>query len=229
MAGLGPSPTGHQPGDTMRGKGEVLSVEEVDRRLVALGVDPEKLEKTQKYGDWGVSKCVRAAIQRGYIELRGESKEELNQVIWKGKFPDWSCQHSKDVKLCEVLYQPDYGGNDYENGLEDATVLCNVPDCKNDLDDERGRMYLAEICSGRPHPDSGKFHNHCRECPGFGVCIGDYREAHCDQCNGHYFAGCISSYRCPCQGGGRVEDSDSDSYYDYHDSDSDSWSDCLQK
>ena len=30
--------------------------------------------------------------------------------------------------------------------------------------------------------DSGKFHNHCTECPDLGKCIGDYREAHCERC-----------------------------------------------
>jgi len=206
MAEVGPSPTGHRPGDTRRKRGEVLSVEEVDRRLVALGVAPEKL-KSPEYGESEVSKCVRAAIQRGHIALKGEDKEELNQVIFKDNFPDYYCGHSKDVKLCDVLYQPDYGGDDYEDGLLNATVRCEEPACKGN-EAEGGRMYLTDICTGRPSQDSGKFHNHCQECPGFGVCIGDYREAHCEKCNGHYFAG--SCYKCPCQGGGREEDSDSD-------------------
>ena len=34
------------------------------------------------------------------------------------------------------------------------------------------------MCRGKVQPDSGKFHNHCRECPGFGTCLNDYRYAH---------------------------------------------------
>jgi len=61
-------------------------------------------------------------------------------------------------------------------------------------------MYVTGICSGRPNFDSGKFHNHCTRCPDFGQCIGDYREAHCGRCGGHYFAG-LSGFKCPCRGG----------------------------
>ena len=61
-------------------------------------------------------------------------------------------------------------------------------------------MYVTGICGGRPNFDSGKFHNHCTRCPDFGQCIGDYREAHCGRCGGHYFAG-LSGFKCPCRGG----------------------------
>ena len=56
-------------------------------------------------------------------------------------------------------------------------------------------------------------------CPGFGQCIGDYREAHCHRCGDHYFAG-MSGFRCPCRGGGGgfddsgADDSDSSSGYE---------------
>ena len=63
---------------------DMLSCQEVDRRLAALGVD------------WGqkVNKCVRAAIHLGYIKLKGEDREELNQVIFRGVFdPDFQCGH----------------------------------------------------------------------------------------------------------------------------------------
>jgi len=188
--GPGPCPKGHRTGDTRRKKGEVISLEEVDRRLQALGIPLKKLKqkggKTER-----ISKCVRAAIQKGHIELKGEDKEELNQVIFQCTFED-GCGHSKDVKLCDVLYQPDYAGTDYEDGLQDATVICEEPGC------DEGRMYLTRICTGNPSPDSGKFHNHCEKCPGFGVCIGDYREAHCNRCKKHYFRGFIKKTNCPC-------------------------------
>merc|ERR1712029_71909 len=190
-------------GDTRRKKGELLSIEEVDRRLEALGVDPEKLKIEEYTGRTKVSKCVRAAIQRGYIDLKGEDKEELSQVIYKGKFADWSCGHSKDVKLCEVLYQPDYAGLDYADELKDATILCGVPDCDggDGVLAGRGRMYLSTICIGKPTPGDGKFHNHCQECPGFGECIYDYRNAHCYDCDDHYFEGSgFTGFECHCKG-----------------------------
>jgi len=206
-----PTPTGHRPGDTRRKKGEVMSVEEVDRRLEALGVDPKKL-KADKYGSYEVSKCVRAAIQKGYIQLKGEDKEELNQVVFKGTFEE-SCGEAVDVKLCDVLYQPDYAGTDYEDGMENATVICQQEDDEGNPCEE-GRMYLTRICTGKPSPDSGKFHNHCGACPGFGVCIGDYREAHCDECGRHYWAGLMGGRcdRCHPSGEDSDEDEDSDEY-----------------
>jgi len=200
-AAIGPSPTGHRPGDTERDYGQLLSVEEVDRRLLALGVGPKKV-KGRFGNEWSqdVSKCVRAAIQKGYIELKGEDKKELDQVIYKGHFPDWNgCGHAVRVKLREVLYQLDYAGIDM---LDYATVTCKRPRCKDERKvwSDVGLMYLTDICTGNPSPDEGKSHNHCDKCPGFGVCIGDYRDTHCDSCNGHYFAGRIDGYDCPCKG-----------------------------
>ena len=129
---MGPSLEGQRPGDTRRKKGELLSIEEVDRRLVALGIDPEKL-KDQKYKWAEVSKCVRSAIQKGYIKLKGEDKAELNQVVFKGKFEEHNssnfCGHSIDVKLCDILYQP-LNPCDYEDGSPEATVICGEPDCE---------------------------------------------------------------------------------------------------
>ena len=57
-------------------------------------------------------------------------------------------------------------------------------------------VYVTRMCQGDFHFDSGKSHNHCDECPGFGKCIGDYREAHCKGCNSHYFAG-GQGFPCP--------------------------------
>jgi len=197
MADNGPSPTGNRPGDTIQKEGEVMSVEEVNRRLAALGINRQKL-KLSEYGSSEVSKCARAAIQRGFIELKGESKEELNQVIWKGKLPDWSCDHPKDVKLWEVLYQPDNAGTD--NELRKATVFCDKPDCQG-REGGRGKMYLTSICTGEPRPNNGRSHNHCQECPGFGICIKDYRNIHCCKCNEHFFGGeFYDGDGCPCQG-----------------------------
>ena len=103
-----------------------------------------------------------------------------------------------EISLCRKLdnlrYHPDFADDEEE-------------DVKAD-----GRTYVTRVCEGRPHFDSGKFHNHCTECPGFGICIGDYREAHCDECGKHYFAG-LQGFPCPCQGrrrGRGFGDSDDD-------------------
>merc|ERR1712029_1171126 len=66
-----------------------------DRRLQALGVPLKRLKQkgAMGYGEpipktFPVSRCVRAAIQQGFIELKGENKQELNQIIAKIKFTD---------------------------------------------------------------------------------------------------------------------------------------------
>ena len=84
-----------------------------------------------------------------------------------------------------------YGGNDYGDGGQEGAVQCE--DCCG--------MYVTGLCEGRPSFDSGKFHNHCVQCPDFGQCIGDYREAHCMDCGKHWFAG-MSGFACTHCGGG---------------------------
>ena len=91
-----------------------------------------------------------------------------------------------------MLDQPTYGGGDYEDGGIEGAVQCE--DCCG--------MYVTGLCEGRAQFDSGKFHNHCTQCPDFGICIGDYREAHCEDCGKHWFAG-MSGFACSHCGGGR--------------------------
>ena len=167
---------GTKSGCTTRGKGKPtgnLSCKEVDRRLKALGVDAAT-----------ASLCVKSAIQSGIIEITGEDKEELNQVLHS---EEHNCGHTINVTLGDLLGQPDYGGDDYESGLQNATVKCKelveeededgntVETMCGDLEEEDGRTYVSEICQGNYRFDCGKFHNHCTKCPGFGTCIGDYR------------------------------------------------------
>ena len=194
---------GPRSGCTTRGKGKPagnLSCAEVDRRLEALGVNAKK-----------ASLCVKAAIMKGLIEITGEDKEELNQVVHSEKHE--FCGHIIDATLGDLLEQPDYAGLDYEDNLQNATELCKVGNCAEDEEKESylwGRTYVTGLCEGRPSFDSGKFHNHCIECPGFGQCIHDYREAHCDNCGKHYFAG-NRGFPCSCQPrGSGFGDSDSD-------------------
>jgi len=192
---------GNKSGCTTRGKGKPtgnLSCKEVDRRLKALGVDAAK-----------ASLCVKSAIQSGIIKITGEDKEELNQVVHS---EGHDCGHTIEATLGDLLRQPDYGGDDYEDGLQNATVVCKelieeededgkpVQTMCGDLEEEAGRTYVTSICQGDPTFDSGKFHNHCTKCPGFGMCIGDYREAHCNKCKKHYYAGGYGTCGCGSKG-----------------------------
>ena len=45
-----------------------------------------------------------------------------------------------------------------------ATLRCPGEEC--------GGTYVTRICQGTPVYDSGKFHNHCMECPDLGECHG---------------------------------------------------------
>ena len=68
-------------------------------------------------------------------------------------------------------------------------MLCTERDeTTNEVCDE-GRTYVTGLCQGKFSFDSGKSHNHCVACPGFGTCIGDYRMSHQDCCGKHMFVG----------------------------------------
>jgi hypothetical protein len=181
---------GPRSGCTIRGKGKPagnLSCAEVDRQLEALDV-------STKYA----SLCLKSAIQKGLIKIKGENKEEdLAQVVHSEKHD--SCGHTINATLGDLLMQPDYAGTDYEDGSMEATVVCK--ECEEDEavgEYEASRTYVTGLCEGRPSFDCGKFHNHCCACPGFGMCIHDYREAHCEMCGSHYFAG-LQGFPCDCQ------------------------------
>jgi len=150
---------------------EMISCHEVERLLGKLGVDPEK-----------ASNCIKAAIMRGHINIKGE-EGDLDMVVHQEKGP-W-CGHMIQAKLGDLLEQPDYAGLDYEDGCQEATVVCG--EC--DEDDWEGRTYVTQLCVGQGRLDNGKFHNHCVKCPGFGICIGDYRNSHCNRCGDHPFVG----------------------------------------
>lgn len=166
----------------------------INDKLKALGIKPDKY----------TGNCARAGIYYGFIPLTGEASD-LDQVILSGEL---ECGHQCSVTLREVLEQPDYGGNDYEDGLQNATVMCDelrkedTDDADDDWDNEckngLGRTYVTGICKGQPSFDCGKFHNHCTTCKLFGKCIGDYREMHCKKCGSHYF-GSGGRFKCPCK------------------------------
>ena len=137
-----------------------------------------------------VNPCLKAGMLNGCVPMPADVAGWQDTVICDGTC--FNCEAPHEATIRDVLYQPTYGGNDYgeEN---DGAVQCE--EC-----DYGCGMYVTGICGGRPNFDSGKFHNHCTRCPDFGQCIGDYREAHCGRCGGHYFAG-LSGFKCPCRGG----------------------------
>ena len=131
--------------------------------------------------------CFKRGVLLGHIQLTQTTT--LQTVLCRGECICCSSLH--EATIADVLDQPVYGGNDYEDGGQEGAVQCE--DCCG--------MYVTRLCEGRPSFDSGKFHNHCVDCPDFGQCIGDYREAHCQDCGKHWFAG-NSGFPCSHCGGG---------------------------
>ncbi|KAH8047582.1 hypothetical protein JL722_13026 [Aureococcus anophagefferens] len=121
------------------------------------------------------SLCLKAGILRGHVVL--DEALGRDQVLNEGGC--CSCGNDLVCTVGDAMDQPDYGGMDYGNGGEEAPVQCE--DCCGN--------YLTGMCEGQMRFDSGKFHNHCGRCPDFGVCIHDYRNAHCELCGTHWFQG----------------------------------------
>ena len=97
-----------------RGRGKSsnnVGCDEIDRMLKAMGADPEN-----------ASLCTKAAIMRGHIKITGEAGD-LEQVVHQ---EEGECGHMIKATLGDLLKQPDYAGLDYEDGLQDATVICEV-------------------------------------------------------------------------------------------------------
>lgn len=120
-----------------------------------------------------LSKCLLSGLMSGCIEVPEGADLDTTMFEFKGIH----CEHKVIVTMRKLLYQRDYGGDDYEDNGERATVWCESHGEGED-DCELGRYYVTSLCEGRPSLDSGKFHNHCDGCPGFGRCLGDYR-CHC--------------------------------------------------
>ncbi|GFH61091.1 hypothetical protein CTEN210_17567 [Chaetoceros tenuissimus] len=157
-----------------------------DKKKYALTVeDVNKLMEEKDLGD--SNDCLKRAILCGYIDVKTMDKDT---VIYRG-----SCLNCKSEVACtlgDASHQGNYGGCDYEDGGEGGAVQCE--ECENE--DCSFGMYITGLCTNNASYDSGKFHNHCVECPDFGICIHDYREAHCSNCDSHYFAG-NSGFPCP--------------------------------
>eukprot|EP01129_Flabellula_baltica_P015079 TRINITY_DN7450_c0_g1_i1.p1 TRINITY_DN7450_c0_g1~~TRINITY_DN7450_c0_g1_i1.p1 ORF type:complete len:268 (+),score=57.36 TRINITY_DN7450_c0_g1_i1:38-841(+) len=129
-----------------------------------------------------VNLCLKAGIARRYVRISDSAS--LDAVFYRG--PCWRCRAEVTVSVREILYQKDYPGITI---LEDAVVSCAR--CF-------GIIYVTRICEGKPQLDSGEHHNHCTECDGFGVCIGDWKTRHCWGCGEHYFYN-FGENECECE------------------------------
>jgi len=142
-----------------------LSCQQVHALLKSMGVKyPGK-----------TSRCIRAAIMRGYIHITGH-KADLDQVVFETE-SGIVCNHGYKATLKQLLYQPDNGGMWYEQ-LEEAPIKLRCQLGRKCEDKELNKAFVTGLCMGQPELDSGKFHNHCEGCPAFGVCLGDYRDSH---------------------------------------------------
>jgi hypothetical protein len=141
--------------------------------------------------------CLKAGLLRGKLQVPPACLKEgadptpyLQHVLLST--PCDECGKNLQCTVKQALGQCSSGG-DYEDGNPGGAIQCKQ--C-------RVGAYITGLCEGRPSSTSGKFHNHCTECPDFGTCIGDYRNDHCSRCGGHYFSG-LSGFACPCRGSDR--------------------------
>ena len=170
---------------------------EMKKRKCRLNNINAKLEELGFPASKETGNCVRNAIYHEYVDFSG-SPSDLDQVVYSDTL---NCGHVANATIRDLLKQPDWGGNDYDEGLEGATVSC--PTCDPDSDDSdfdenygNNRTYVTGACRGTPRFDSGKSHNHCTKCPLFGECIGDYRFSHCSRCDEHYYRGLGGLFKC---------------------------------
>jgi len=151
-----------------------------------------------------VSLCVKAAIFNGHIDVN-ENLLNLKTVILEIVDENYCpCRKTFTATLENLMYQPDHGGYDREE-LNLATVKCSCAsgcsnkDCDvNSLFPSPHAIYVTNICKGSPTVTTGHYHNHCDECPNFGMCIGDYRESHCLSCHEHFFKNGIEGLCSNC-------------------------------
>merc|ERR1719414_521412 len=93
----------------------MLACVEVERLLAQMGVDAKEC-----------SRCILAGIMNGFIKITGD-KADLDKVIYVGQAQ--LCECKPKAKLGDVLFQGDYGWNDYmEWDPKDAKIFCH--DCR---------------------------------------------------------------------------------------------------
>jgi hypothetical protein len=133
-----------------------------------------------------VNKCLKAALLNGKMSvpenlLRADDASSwLDQVLLSKECPNRSCKLTMTCTIRQVLYQDHRASQTRDDGYDRAPIQCGGFLCSN--------KYVTAICRGMPRFDRDN-HNHCTECPGFGCCIGYWRNTHCTKCGGHYIAG----------------------------------------
>jgi hypothetical protein len=170
----------------------------------------------------GNSSCFKAGLLSGSVKVPPElvhaedASSFMDIVLFQGNCLE-GCGKRLQCTMRDALNQYDCGGDDYEDGGQNGGLQCEDCECG---------FYLQGMCSREKlELDSGKYFNHCTQCPEFGECIGDYRNSHCHSCGNHYFSG-RSGFNCSCRGGGGGgmsddEDEDSEGGFMYGGSDSD--------
>ncbi|XP_055331390.1 uncharacterized protein LOC129583572 [Paramacrobiotus metropolitanus] len=151
----------------------ILTPEEVLNKLKNAGV--KKLDK--------VSGCLKAAILRGFMQL--DCAEDLKAVILDGACE--ACDRKIKVTMKKILYQKDWGLDEYTGLSDDAPIRC--AGCSQ-------RFFVGEMCTGEPQLLWCKWMNHCNKCPFFGICIRESRDIHCDTCDEHYYCGASRQQVC---------------------------------
>lgn len=186
---------GTTPGKENEGKNKAKNSSTEEKGKRKLGKTVDKLLRNLDIEPADVSCCLKAAFSKGHINFNGKPSD-LDQIVIHDFYDD----HEFKVTVKDLLYQPDHGG-DYEEGSEAATATCCCCDQDDEETDEIWKAYVTQICTGNPRLDSGKFHNHCNDCKGFGKCLGDYRDVHCEKCGRHYWAHIDDCFNCNKQAG----------------------------
>jgi hypothetical protein len=152
------------------------------------------------------SYCVKRAILRGFGFAKITCTADLDKPVLRvsgaaieSRGVDSCCRKLEEgeiedpeelvytATLRTMLDQPDNGGGDYEEPYEGKGALkcpCFDPGASGRCWGVSG--FVTGACEGTPRLEDmmGKFHNHCRACPDFGKCLGDYRVQHDDRRSG---------------------------------------------
>ncbi len=96
---------------------------EVNRLLLLAGYKKVELKK--------LSKCARAGLIRGNFGFKFTGDpSQLDTVVREGNCKEFGYEEDCDgilkATVRDLLQQNDYGGDDYENNSEEASVKCNL-------------------------------------------------------------------------------------------------------
>eukprot|EP01084_Bolivina_argentea_P181025 312695_1 len=162
---------------------EYKNIAENKKILKEKQVDEILLKLDGNIGIKKVSKCLKRGIAFGVVVI--DENKGLDTILIDGNC--MYCERQLSCSIRDVLYQPDYAGYDYCE-CENGAAVCDGDGCY--------RSYVTGMCNGNIKFDSGKFHNHCKQCPDMGKCIYDYRNTHCYGCGDHYFCGSSGRFGC---------------------------------